>query len=94
MRPNLIASFLVILLLTARNEHRAVEQPSMCYEIVKIERGNPEQPVLLNKCTGETWIVLKESLAKTENQLTPDYVFKWYFVPKVYTTNDVAGVDK
>jgi hypothetical protein len=66
----------------------------ICYDIVNITNGQPNQPILINKCTGETWMTLREELPKQKNELTPSYILKWFKIDQGYGSNVVAGFEK
>ena len=66
-------------------------RPTQCFEIIKSEEL---QPILINKCTGETWMALRENLPLRDNQVTPSGVYSWYKIEISSQVNSVAGIEK
>lgn len=62
------------------------ENPVSCYEVLTFAQ-TMRAPMKINKCTGETWILLNNPVAKEKDELTPGYYPLWYFVG---TSNDAA----
>ena len=69
------------------------EHLSKCFDIIDVTR-QPAQPILLNRCTGETWIAIQETLPKREDQLTASYVLRWYKIHHTDVENGIAGMEK
>jgi hypothetical protein len=65
----------------------------MCYDIV-IGRNSANESILINKCTGETWMMLRETAPKEKDELTPSYTNRWYKINKAEFENTVAGIKK
>lgn len=67
----------------------------MCFDIVNVTNAPPAlQPILINKCTGDTYIALQTSLPLRKDQLTPDKIWSWYKVEIGYGINAVGGLEK
>lgn len=70
------------------------EKQDVCFDIINSTMGHPNQPILINKCSGETWMVIREEYIKQPNELTPDYVLRWYRVDRTIEENSIAGIKK
>jgi len=70
---------LVPILLSGCFEDKKPEspQPIACFDIIDHHDDPPPSPILINKCTGETWIALYE-LATDADGKSKDRVYKWY----------------
>ena len=63
-----------------------------CFQITSSANGTvPNSPILLDKCTGETWILLRNTEPLRKGQQTPDYVWGWYRVERWSVENAVSG---
>jgi hypothetical protein len=58
----------------------AAQSSKQCFDIVMPPRGgqsiiaNAGDSILLNRCTGDTWLLVKTSAGKTGN----NFVYRWY----------------
>jgi hypothetical protein len=78
-----VALILVALLLSGCLEDKKPEPSAAvaCYDIIN-HQGPPPSPVLINKCTGDTWIVLYDEKPDV-NGKSVDKVYNWY---RMWTT--------
>jgi hypothetical protein len=72
----------LLLLLTGCFEDKttAPSPPVACYDIISHE-GPPPSPVLINKCTGQTWMVLYSDVSDVDGK-TMDKIYQWYLIPR------------
>lgn len=53
-----------------------------CYEINPPETETRQ--ILLNKCTGDTWLLVKTNLADDKGKDTDSFTFRWYALARDY----------
>ncbi len=52
--------------------------PPSCYEISQPQKGDmPFGPILLNRCTGLTWVLVKASMTDVHGKDTGNFVYRW-----------------
>jgi hypothetical protein len=75
------------------DKKKEAEVPQVpCHEIINPGRYMPpSSPILLDKCTGETWMMLRSDLPLEKGERTPGRTWKWYLIPKGYGENASAG---
>lgn len=76
------------------SQTKALLQQTTCFDIIDSIGGQPEQAILINKCTGETWITLKSAFPLEEDEITPSFTYKWYRIHRYEKENSVAGRKK
>jgi hypothetical protein len=63
-----------------------------CFEVVSGNQNTvPQRPILLNRCTGATWLLEKRFARDLSGKLTRS--FHWYWSPLPIGTADGADVD-
>jgi hypothetical protein len=60
-----------------------------CFTIITHE-GIPPSPILLNKCTGETWVVLYEEVPDSSNPKQVSREYDWYKMNRSSLANAYA----
>lgn len=65
-----------------------------CYETISVPSGPPNSPILVNKCNGDTYMLLRNPSPKKDNQLTADFYYGWYRIERYGIENSVAGLEK
>jgi hypothetical protein len=55
-------------------ESGKAEEPSRCWEIISAVNVPPYSSVLLDKCSGKTWFVVKQRVAGSK---PPSIVYRW-----------------
>lgn len=83
-----LALFLLAGCLEVKVEKRADEKVS-CFEVIDM-RDDPS--MLLNRCTGETWIALQKGYPEDKEDKYPSYSWRWYKVERYSDENIVAGI--
>ncbi len=82
---------LAALLLTGCLEDQKT-QAITCYDVIANDNAAPAlRPILINKCTGETWVALQSPLPKKPGQYMPDRIWRWYRMDSYAVENVVAG---
>lgn len=60
-----------------------------CFEMYNQNQAYPKLPMLLNKCTGETWILLRETYPPGKGESQGTAVYKWFRVNQTILENAV-----
>ena len=69
---------------------QAAPPPQPCWEIVAPVAGtDPPAMVMLNRCTGDTWLLAKEVTRGTQPTAPGAYVYRWRRIMK--TDDGAAG---
>ena len=61
-------------------EYDAAQSYKRCFDVVMPPRGGQSsiasagESILLNRCTGDTWVLVRSSVGKTGN----NFVYRWY----------------
>lgn len=67
-----------------KQETAAIQTP--CFDIVNVTQGPVSlRPILINKCTGETWIALYGEVSLEDSKKGMRY--SWYRMEKSYIEN-------
>jgi len=54
-------------------------QPAHCFDIVTLPANmQPYSPVLLNHCSGASWMLGHENITDANGKLTNEFVYRWY----------------
>jgi hypothetical protein len=58
-------------------------KPGQCFEVLMAPRGgtnvlstDPASSILLNRCTGDTWMLVRTTVSKTGKP--EEYAYRWY----------------
>jgi hypothetical protein len=63
-----------------------------CFEVVSSNQNTaPQRPILVNRCTGATWLLEKRFARDAGGKLTR--AFSWYWNPLPIGSTDGANVD-
>jgi hypothetical protein len=65
--------------------------PPKCFNIVELKSNVSPSPILIDKCTGETWTILRESDELSKGQTAASYTYKWFRIERYAVENSVAG---
>lgn len=91
-------SILLILLMLAVSacipEETAEKNDSLkiaCFDIVQVKGVAPNSPLLIDKCTGETWMILRSNAPLQKGQKKPDFYYGWYRVERYAAENSVVA---
>lgn len=82
------------LVLTGCLEEGTVSQDGVqksCFELTPISSGPPSSPILWDKCTGETWIILKEPIPAADGKPSPGFSYGWYRMERWAAENTVSA---
>lgn len=60
-----------------------VEKPVVCYDVIN-------RTLLINRCTGETWLWLSDPVLDADGKST-DTVWGWYEVRRIHAENAVRS---
>lgn len=86
-----ILMILPLVLAGCLEDEKALATPTMCYDIIPINDGPPRSPLLVNKCTSETWMLLRTVFPKGPGETTPGYKYGWHRIEVWSSENSVAG---
>lgn len=73
------------------DELKTAGSQSHCYDIVPIADGPPGSPLLINKCSGETWMLLRTVHPKEKDEKIASYTYRWHLVASFGDENVIAG---
>lgn len=68
-----------------------IEHPQPCFEVIYPQGSALVTPIMLNKCTGESWILLKVSEPLKEDETSPSFSWAWYTINGYYSENYIGG---
>jgi hypothetical protein len=73
-----------------KQETNVIPAPNMCFEI---SSNNPATvgPILLDKCTGNTWVLLRSRVFDDQGKPSKDFEWAWFKVDRTDITNTVEG---
>lgn len=88
MKRQFFLALLFPLLLTGCYEAKkeAKENLVECFEV--IEQSKTPRPLMVNKCTGDTWILVYTTLAEKQEGQPETFTYRWY--PLTYSTTETA----
>lgn len=67
-------------------------QERACFEIISpTEDTAPNSPIMLDKCTGETWVILRVTEPLEKGETVPGFSYTWYKIERYGVINSVAG---
>jgi hypothetical protein len=75
MRIILMTTFAIMF---AVPQGRAQTSTQECYGISRSQGAGMILPILLNKCTGQTWVLTTTTLLDANSQQTNSYAFRWF----------------
>jgi hypothetical protein len=65
----------------------------ICYDVVGIDdAGTGLSPILINKCTGETWVALRAPYPKDKDGSDGGFSWRWYRLERYSPENAIEVV--
>ncbi len=62
-----------------------------CFELTPISSGPPNSPILWDRCTGETWMLLREATPAEKGKPSDGFAYGWYRIERWAVENAVAN---
>jgi hypothetical protein len=64
----------------AQTEAPAAPSAAPCYDIKMTAPESPYTPILLNRCTGQTWQLVRVVVNDAKGKQTDQFVYRWYMI--------------
>lgn len=77
----------LFLLAGCLDEWKPKEENPKCFEIIDKHDGPPPSPILLDKCKGETWMLLRSPIGKDS------YTYRWFRMEVMAGENTISSKD-
>jgi len=92
----LILSTIVVTILPLQGAHAQNSSPqsnsenAKCFEISRTNvLVDPSNPILINKCTGDTWMLVKSEIVDVNGHSTDSFTYRWF---KLGESSDTASL--
>jgi hypothetical protein len=65
----------------------------LCWEIVAgVEKVTPNGPILLNRCNGATWVLVRKTTSAATAKSLEEYTYRWYPISSEAKEADLTNI--